>query len=321
MKRALITGVYGQDGSYLCEVLREDGYEIHGICKKDMSLNSKRIKMELTSNSIDVIEHMDSLYSFSEMSKLIDNIRPDVIFHMAAVHRSSSSLGNNNIMEEKDLFEKNVIATNNILTACYVLSPSTRVIVAGSCLMFDATTVEQQDENTDFSSNSLYGLAKITENNLVRYFRKRGMFVCMPILYNHESHRRSEAFVTKKIAMRLKDIKCGVSNELLLGDLDVQKDWGYAKDYAMAMKLMSEAINPVDYIISSGELHSLREYIEICAQEIGLNDWEKYIKIDSTILTRSNRACLKGDSQRCIKELGWKRTTDFHGLIREIVNL
>lgn len=320
MKKALITGVYGQDGSYLSELLNDDGYEVHGICREKLSPNSAMIKQELVQKSISVVEHTDSLYDFESVHELIEQIRPDVVFHMAAIHRSSSGEGNNIIFAEKELFDKNVLATSNVLAACFSLIPSTRVVVAGSCLMYDATSGGVQDENTVFCSSSLYGLAKITENHLVEYYRKKGMFVCMPILYNHESHRRSEMFVTKKIALGLKSIKSGISKELVLGDLDVQKDWGYAGDYAAAMKLMSEAPNPVDYIISSGETHSIREYMEICAEMIGLEDWEKFIKVNSSILTRGNKSYLKGNPQKCMEELGWTRKLDFKGLISEIVN-
>ena len=320
MKNALITGVYGQDGSYLCELLKEDGYEIHGVCKKELSPNSAMIKQELLQESISVLEHTSSLYDFASVYELIEDISPDVVFHMAAIHRSSSGRENDIVFDEKELFDKNVLATSNILAACFSLIPETRVVVAGSCLMYDATSGVAQDENTPFCSNSLYGLAKITENHLVEYYRKKGMFACMPILYNHESHRRSEMFVTKKIAVGLNNIKNGVSNELVIGDLDVKKDWGYAKDYAVAMKLMSEAPNPVDYIVSSGETHSIRDYIEMCAGVIELEDWEKYIKVNSNILTRDNRSCLRGIPQKCIEELGWNRKLDFKGLVSEIVN-
>ena len=319
MKRALITGVYGQDGSYLCEVLHQDNYEIHGVCRNTLSETAKKNKKELEKESICIAECHISLYDYTTVSKTIREIRPDVIFHMAAIHRASSCLGNNNLLAEKELYEKNVLATNNILTACYEESPNTRVVSAGSCLVFDDCLVDVQDECIPFSSQSMYGIAKIAENNLVRLYRKKGLFACTPILYNHESHRRSPDFVTKKIVNSLKEIKEGKRDYLELGDISVKKDWGFAGDYAMAMKLICEASDPQDYIIATGELHSIEEYISLCAKELQMNDWRKYLKMNDRLITRrvSNNLC--GNSQKCVNELGWKRSIDFMGLVKEMI--
>lgn len=320
MKKALITGIYGQDGSYLCELLNNDNYEVHGVCKNVLSRNSQIIRAELTTNLIRVKEHIVSLYDYTAIKTLIDSIKPDVIFHMAAIHRGSVNKDNNSVLAEKELYEKNILATNNILTACYEATWKARIVSAGSCLMYDGTNGTIQDESTEYKSNSMYGMAKIAEQNLVEYYRKKGLFACVPILYNHESHRRAGHFVTKKIVDGLRAIKSGESQFLELGDLNVKKDWGYAKDYAMAMKLMSEAPMPCDYIISSGEMHSLKEFIELCAIELGISNWEKYIKINPEIITRKNNVCLRGNPQKCIDELGWKRTLSFEDLVREMVN-
>lgn len=320
MKRALITGVYGQDGSYISELLSQSDFEIHGVCKEELSENSKNNRNELLNKSIKINEHNTSLYDYEAVKRLIEAVDPDIIFHMAAIHRGSVNKDNNNILAEKELYEKNVLATNNILTASCAISQGIRVISAGSCLMYDGTNGTIQDENTEFRSNSMYGMAKIAERNLVEYYRKKGLFACVPILYNHESHRRAGHFVTKKIVDGLKAIKSGESQFLELGDLNVKKDWGYAKDYAMAMKLMSEASAPCDYIISSGEMHSLEEFVELCAMELGINDWKKLIKINPGIITRKNDVCLRGNPQKCIDELGWKRTLSFEELVREMVD-
>lgn len=319
MKRALITGIYGQDGSYLSEILNQDDYELYGVCRNTLSETAQKNKEELEKESIGITECNISLYDYSAVCKTIREIRPDVIFHMAAIHRASSCLSNNNILAEKELYEMNVSATNNILTACFEESPYTKIVSAGSCLMYDDCSEEVQDERIPFSSQSMYGIAKIAENNLTKMYRKKGLFACTPILYNHESHRRSPDFVTKKIVNGLKEIKEGKRDYLELGDISVKKDWGFAGDYAVAMKLMCEASEPQDYIVATGELHSLEEYISLCAKELQMNDWRKYVKTNNVFITRHVRNNLCGNSQKCINELGWKRSVDFSRLIREMM--
>lgn len=319
MKRALITGVYGQDGSYLSEILHDDNYEIYGICREELSDVSKRNKAELVRESIKINECTVSLHNYDDIGKLIKEIKPDVVFHLAAVHHSSSSSDNNSIFAEKSLYDMNVLATGNILAACYEYSSGSRVVTAGSCLMYDDSKEVMQDEQTKYSSKSMYGLAKIAEQNLVNYYRKKGFFACVSILYNHESHRRPPQFVTKKIANGMKAISRGELETLELGDINVTKDWGFAGDYAMAMKLMSEAETPKDYIISSGELRTIEEYIELCAKELGINDWRSRVVINQELVTRKISATLCGNSQKCISELGWKRTMNFHNLVKEML--
>lgn len=319
MKRALITGVYGQDGSYLSEILHDDNYEIYGICREELSDVSKRNKAELVRESIKINECTVSLHNYDDIGKLIKEIKPDVVFHLAAVHHSSSSSGNNSIFAEKSLYDMNVLATGNILAACYEYSPGSRVVSAGSCLMYDDSKEMMQDERTAFSSQSMYGLAKIAEQNLVSLYRKKGLFAGVSILYNHESHRRSSKFVTKKIADGLKSIRRGKMDMLELGDISVRKDWGFAGDYAMAMKLMSESAIPKDYIVSSGEMHTIEEYIDLCATELEINDWRSHVLINKGLVTRKITATLCGNSKKCSAELGWKRTMSFHDLVKEML--
>lgn len=319
MKKVLITGIYGQDGSYLSEIMHQDNYEIYGLCRKNLSVIAQKNKKELEKEAIKIIECNESIYDYAAISKLIREIRPNVVFHMAAIHRASSSISNNNILAEKELYEMNVSATNNILTACYEESPSTRIVSAGSCLMYDDCTEKVQNENTVFSSRSMYGIAKIAENNLVKIYRQKGLFACTPILYNHESHRRSADFVTKKIANGLKAIKEGQQDFIELGDIQVKKDWGFAGDYALAMKLMCEAKEPKDYIVATGELHSIEEYLSQCARELQIDDWRNYVKTNNELVTRTVRTSLCGNPLRCITELGWKHSIDFCGLVKEIM--
>jgi len=318
-KRVLITGIYGQDGSFLAEKFYEKKYEIHGICKADLSENSKSIKRELESRSIEIIEHPIDLYDHDAVAELIDRLIPDYIFHMAAIHRSANSLQNNNVIAESELFRKNVAATENILEGCAVYSRNSRIVTAGSCLMFDDTETERQSESTAFSSDSLYGIAKITENQLVRYYRRRGLFACTAILYNHESHRRGTEFVTRKIAEGLKAIQRRDKNYLELGNIDIEKDWGFAGDYVDAMILMADAGAPEDYVLSSGKLHTIREYIECCADLLGIDNWNDHIRCNTAVITRGNKARLFGDSKLIEGRLGWKRKYDFTEMVREII--
>lgn len=207
MKKAIITGVYGQDGSFLCELLLKKGYQVYGIARKELSGNSIKIKKELQNKNMILNIYNTDIYNYSEISKLIAEIQPDEIYHMAAYHVSSDGVGNGNTVREQEVYNKNVLATANILEACCHLSRHTKVITAGSCLMYDASDTVCQTESTPFASNSLYGMAKISENMLVRFYREKGLYACTAILYNHESHRRASQFVTKKIVENMVRIK------------------------------------------------------------------------------------------------------------------
>ena len=318
-KRVIITGCYGQDGSYLVEHLHSLDYEIYGVCREELSMRSASIKEELVSEGIRINESHVSLYDYSEISSLINDIKPDLLFHVAAVHFSSEHIVNESVLEEQSLFEKNVHATANLLSACLIFSPVTHIIVAGSCLMYDGTNTCEQDEHTPYKSCSLYGIGKITESELVDYYRGKGLFAATAILFNHESHRRGESFVTKKIAKAITDIKDGKSNALRIGNVNTMKDWGYAGDYMRGMHLMATAPTPRDYILATGELHTIRDYISECARTLRLEDWENYLISDSSIITRKIECQLKGNPRRAEKELGWKREYSFQDLVQEMV--
>ncbi len=319
MKRAIITGVYGQDGSYLSELMHNEGIEVYGICREKLSENSKRIKDELIEEGISIKEFHIDLNNYEEVKELVNYVKPDMVYHMAALHRSSSDNDNNSGFKEYELFEKNISATGNILTACWDCSKETRVLTAGSCLMFDESETSFQNENTAFKSKSMYGIAKITENQLVKYYRKKGLFCCMAILYNHESHRRSNSFITKSIAKRLKNISKGSSDILEIGDLSAKKDWGFAGDYINSMYLMLSADFPKDYIVSSGEMHSIKEYIDICMEYLKMTKSQVKIVENKSLITRRINTTLCGDSSRCESELGWRRKTSFEEMILDIL--
>lgn len=319
MKKALITGIFGQDGSFLYEILQQRGYEVYGIVRKKLSNNSERIRNELIRKEGLPNTYEVNLQNYEEVKKIIEYIKPDEVYHLSASHVSSEGKRNGEGIDDNTLFQLNVSATANILAACWEVFCYARVLTAGSCLMFDSSNTDRQNETTEYCSDSLYGIGKITENKLVEYYRKKGMYTCTAILYNHESHRRSEDFVTRKIVRNMCMVKRNSCHKFSLGNINIKKDWGYAKDYAEGMYLMLQGNAPQDYIISSGSLHSIREFIEVCADILHIDNWGENIIIDSSITNRNNGTLLFGDAHKIRTELGWKQEKDFRELIYEMI--
>ena len=319
MKKAIITGIFGQDGSYLCEYLHKQNYEIHGIIKKDLSQNSRLIKEYLAHNKISPEIHVVDLNDYNALKEIIIKIRPDEIYHFATSQNSSQEAVENKCWYEKQLFDNNVRATSNILCICCEASRDTKIVLAGSCLMYDNTKENIQNESTVYNSKSLYGISKITENSLAKYYRDNGLHVSMAILYNHESPRRKANFVTKKITSNMVAIKNGKIENFTLGNLDTKKDWGFAKDYVYGIYLMAQQKFSDDYILSSGEMHSIKEIVQICADVLEINNWEKLIHIDSSILDRKIDGQLFGDCTKAKEILGWEKTVSFNELISLLI--
>lgn len=315
MKKALITGMFGQDGSYLCELLDSRKYEIHGIVRSQLSATSEKNKDALKKKGINFTEHIVDLCDYEQLKELLLRIRPDEIYHMAAYHVSSEGVKSRQQYYDTILFQHNVNATANILSICSEFLGSTKVFTAGSCLMYDASETVIQDEDTPFQSRSMYGLAKTTENMLVSYYRDQGLFACMGILYNHESARRPPNYVTKKIVENMLLIKSGQKDSFSLANLDTEKDWGFAGDYAYGMYLMLQADKPSDYILATGEMHTIRELLEICAEFLELPDWEDHIEIDPAIVNRKVSGRLCGNSEKIRRELGWFNGTGFRDMV------
>ena len=318
MKKAIITGLYGQDGSYLFERLSELNYDIFGIVKEPLSLNSYNNKNIISKNNNPKVYSIN-LYDCDALKKFIYDIKPDEIYHLAASHFSSQdNLESKNYLD-KQLFDNNVKATSNILYSCLEIAPKARIVLAGSCLMFDNTKSNIQNELTPFESNSLYGLSKIAEYYLANYYRNNGLHVSMAILYNHESSRRSINFVTKKIISNMIAIKNRQIINFSLGNINSKKDWGYAKDYVNGMYLMAQQEFPDDYILSSGKLNSIKDIIDICADYLGISDWEKFITIEPGIITRSISSQLLGDPNKANQKLGWNNSVSFKELIELMI--
>jgi GDPmannose 4,6-dehydratase len=317
-KTALITGVFGQDGSYLCEILSDKGYGVYGVEKSFLSENSEKIKNYLFSKGYHPTIYDCDLYSYVQIKELLNELRPDEIYHLAATHYSSqTSTDDDN--SSIQLFNENVASTLNLLTAMSKYSDQTRCVLAGSCLMFDASDTSPQNETTQYETKSMYGLSKITENNIGKYIRNRGLHVSMAIFYNHESPRRADSFVTKKIVKNMVLFKQGKIDTFELGDLDSTKDWGYARDYVNGLWLMAQQDTPQDYILATGQGHTIRDFVQCTANILGLNDWESAVRLNAEIIKRNINTTLIGKPDRAESLLRWRRTLDFNGLVEKMV--
>ena len=258
-QKALITGIAGQDGSYLAELLLSKGYEVHGIVR--------RIAIEDTEHKLKNILHIEnkinlhvaSLDNVLSLIKTVKDVAPDELYHLAA-----SSFVSYSFEDEISILNNNVNSTHYLLAAINEFAPKCRIYFAGSSEMFGHVSQSPQDENTPFNPRSIYGISKVASYHLVKNYRQQyGTFACTGILYNHESPRRGYEFVTRKIVSSAVKIKLGLQKDLELGNLDAYRDWGYAPDYVKAMWLMLQAEEPDDYVIASGETHSVRTFAEI----------------------------------------------------------
>lgn len=320
MKKALITGVYGQDGSFLCEQLMKRGYDVIGIARENLSRNSCRIKKELDDKGvIPRLVNVDVLNA-THIANILYEEKPDELYHMAAFHVSSEGRGNGATLREQEIYNKNLLMTANILECVAQFSPYTKVVTAGSCLMFDASETCEQNEKTRFCSQSLYGLAKISENLLTDYYRKLGIFACTAVLYNHESHRRAENFVTQKIVKNMMKIKYGKIEKFRLGNIETMKDWGFAGDYTIGMQKMLCDDIPRDYILATGVLHSIKDFITVCAEKLGIQDVLTKIVVDEDIISRKNMGQLRGNARLAHDYLGWTPHTGFEEIIDEMLS-
>lgn len=318
-KKAIITGIYGQDGSYLAELLSSKNYEIHGIGKYPPSENSARIYEHLKALRINHEVQKCDLNNYADVLNLVRMIKPDEIYHLAATHYSSdSSLEQRNALSRK-LYEDNVISTLNIVHSIYEASRSTKLVLASTCMIFDNSKILKQDEMTIFTTKSIYGLSRIVALDLVRFYRNQyGLHVSVAILYNHESPRRTELYVTQKIAKNVVRIRRGEISHFSLGDLSSKKDWGYAKDYIYGIWLMAQQDRPDDYIIATGEGHTVGEFVEFAFSSVGIDNWRRYVKLDGSIVSRTD-SLLIGNPEKIRRRLNWACSTDFKGLVEIMV--
>lgn len=318
-KKALITGVYGQDGSYLAEILAGKGYEVHGVEKEPLSENAAKIKAHLVAKRVFVNLHKCDLNKSEDVNSLLKEMKPDECYHLAATHYSSSTNENERDRVSSILYKNNVISALNIIHAIKTFSKTTRLVLAGSCLMFDDVPQSPQNELMPFATTSIYGLSKIAASNLASLYRKAyNLHLSTAILYNHESPRRLDSFVTKKIAQNVVKIQKGEIKTFTLANLDSCKDWGYARDYAFGMWLMAQQKNPDDYILSTGKGHTVEEFVDQAFKTAGICDWKKHVKLDEGISVRTG-AKLIGCSDKACKKLSWGHSMSFSKLVKLMV--
>jgi len=317
MKKALITGITGQDGSYLAELLLEKGYEVHGLIRRSSTFNTERIDhiyADPHDPNAKLFLHYGDITDSGQLTNLIYNIQPDEIYHLAAQSHVRVSFD----MPE---FTGDVtgIGTTRLLESIRRSGIKTRFYQASSSEMF-GDTPPPQNEETPFRPRSPYGAAKVYAYWMVKNYREGyGMFAVNGILFNHESPRRGETFVTRKITRALARIKLGLQDKLYLGNLEAKRDWGYAPDFVEAMWLMLQQDVPDDYVIATGETHSVREFLEEAFGYTGL-DWKKYMEIDKRYFRPLEVESLQGDASKAKKKLKWEPKVRFKELVRIMVD-
>ena len=314
MKKALITGITGQDGSYLAELLLEKGYEIHGIIRRSSSFNTERIDhlyKDPHINDVKMFLHYGDLSDSSNLSRLLEKIEPDEIYNLAAQSHVRVSFD----MPE---YTADVVGlgTIRILDAIKETQIKTKFYQASTSELYGKVVETPQTEKTPFYPRSPYACAKLYSYWItVNYRESYDMYACNGILFNHESPRRGETFVTKKITHAIAKILNKEQDKLYLGNLDSKRDWGYAKDYVEAMWLMLQQENADDYVIATGETHSVREFLDEAFGLVGL-DWKKYVEIDPRYYRPAEVDLLLGDPAKAKEKLGWKPKTTFKELVK-----
>jgi GDPmannose 4,6-dehydratase len=309
-KKALITGITGQDGSYLAELLLEKGYEVHGLVRRSSSFNTWRIDHVRER----LVLHYGDLVDQNSLARALEALAPDEIYNLAAQSHVKVSF-------EMPEYTTDVTALGvlRLLDAVRDLGLAARIYQAGSSEMFGLVQETPQSEKTPFHPRSPYGVSKVYGHWLaVNYRESYGMHVSNGILFNHESPRRGENFVTRKITMGVAAIKQGRASEVRLGNLDAKRDWGYAKDYVEAMWRILQQERPGDYVIATGETHSVREFCERAFGCVGL-DWKDFVKVDSKYFRPAEVDLLLGDASKARRELGWAPKVSFEELAKLMV--
>ena len=314
MKKALITGVTGQDGSYLAELLLGQGYEVHGIVRR-VAIEDPEHRLWRIRHILDrLVLHAGSLESFASVFNAVDQVRPDEIYHLAAQSFVSYSFE-----DEFSTIGTNVNGTHYMLAAMKERVPHCRFYFAASSEMSGNATETPQNENTSFHPRSAYGISKVAGFHLTTNYRQAyDLYAVSGICFNHESPRRGFEFVSRKVTNTVAKIKLGLAKELVLGNLDAKRDWGYAVDYVRAMWLMLQQKDPDDYVIATCESHSVTELVEIAFRCVEL-DWKDYMSIDQRLYRPAEIHELRGNPAKAKNKLGWEPAVNFEQLIEMMV--
>lgn len=317
-KIALITGITGQDGSYLTELLLDKGYEVHGIVRRSSSIERIRLNPLYEQESVygkRLFLHYADLTDTTTIRRIVVKVRPDEFYHLAG----QSHVGLSFEIPESTC-ELTAMATLRIMEILRDLSQPPRFLHASSREIFGTPTTSPQDEHTPVNPNSPYGCAKAFATQMTRIYRdSHGLFFCNAICYNHESPRRGENFVTRKVTLAAARIAAGLQKQLSLGDLDSARDWGYARDFVNAMWLMLQQSEPEDYVLATGVSHTIRELMQIAFSRVNLN-WQDYVSVDTRFLRPADACALLGNPAKAEQTLGWKRTRTFSEMINEMVD-
>jgi GDPmannose 4,6-dehydratase len=313
-KRALITGITGQDGSYLAEYLLSLGYEVHGIVRR-MATDTATERFRRISHILDRVHlHSAAVENYGSVYQIVAAHEFDECYHLAAQSFVADSFS-----DEFTTMETNVRGTQHLFAAFRDLQPACRIYFAGSSEMFGKASQVPQSEHCPFHPRSPYGISKVTGFHLARNFREAyGMHCSSGILFNHESPRRGFEFVTRKITSGTARICLGMSSTLFLGNLDARRDWGHAADYVRAMWLMLQQDEPSDYVVATGQQHSVREFCEAAFSYVEL-DYSDHVRVDPRFLRPAEVDLLRGDASKASETLGWRPTISFADMVREMV--
>jgi GDPmannose 4,6-dehydratase len=313
-KRALITGITGQDGSYLAEHLLSLGYEVHGIVRR-VAMEAPESRFTRIGHVLDrLVLHPASLESYPSLFHIFSRVKFDECYHLAAQSFVAESF-----TDGFSTMNININGTHYVLAALRELQPKCRFYFAGSSEMFGKVAEVPQSETTRFHPRSPYGISKVAGFELTRNYREAyDLFAVTGMLFNHESPRRGYEFVSRKISLGVARIKAGLADQLPLGNLDAMRDWGHAADYVRAMHLMLQQDDPEDYVIAMGETHSITEFCELAFGEVGL-DWRDHVVIDERFFRPAEVDLLIGDVSKAKQKLGWEPTHTFQDLVREMV--
>lgn len=322
MKKALITGVGGQDGSYLAEFLLSKGYEVHGIMRRASTFNTVRIDHIITdaqhTPGARFFGHYGDMTDATSLIDLVQKIQPDEIYNLAAQSHVRVSFDTPEYTSNAD-----ALGSLRLLEAIRLLglSGKVRLYQASTSEMFGKVQEIPQTETTPFYPRSPYAVAKLYAHWMTKNYREAyGLFACDGILFNHESPRRGGTFVTKKITRAIARIKAGLDKKIYLGNLDAKRDWGFAPEYVETMWQMLQQKTPDDYVVATGEQHSIREFLTEAFQYAGLGDWQQYVEIDSRYFRPTEADSLMGNAQKAKETFGWEPKIKFHELVRIMVD-